>query len=283
MRKELFIAFLFLNVSVLDAQLSFEKYRCINEWFQYVMSVTKPSYNDTISSNYQLVAPVVKTYSEAAKELDSQIVFLMDEGKSLDWAMDSLKPTSETLSNLSDEIRRKLIFYLYSDKLENLSKPVKIHYLGGGRDLFICDGVGTPEEGFVMASCLSSVCGGFEYGGTLVVSWSSTSDTLMDSVRARKAFDRACEDGVFISRFNNPKWNKPSSLMRCAAPFYGVAAYRVRARVVYDYKYLHGSDYRNSAPYYVFVFIKNGYEYLVAFEAEGGCFNVENLADYLSI
>lgn len=247
------------------------------------MSVTKPSYNDTISSNYQLVSPIVKTYSEAAKELDGQILVLMGEGKSLDWAMDSLKPISETLTKVSNETRRRLIFYLYSDRLESLNKPLKIHYLGGGRDLFICDGAGTPEDGFIMAACLSRVCDGFEYGGTLVISWSRTSDTLMDSTRAQEAFRRACEGGVLISRFNNPKWNIPSSLVRCAAPFYSVTAYRVRARVVYDYKYLHGSDYRNSAPYYVFVFIKNGYEYLVAFEAEGGCFTVENLADYLTI
>lgn len=277
MQKEVFITFLFLNVSFLDAQLTSEKFFYIKAYCHYVMS---PYF---VPPEKVIRLPLLNKYEEEVSILDSLISELRLNQKSLDWALDSLKPDTETLKGLSDARRRELIYYLYADQLKAMERPVHVRYMSLNRDAFFVDGTGTKEKGFLRLAGLTAVGDALEYGGPLVVSWSRISDTLIDSTRTFKAFNRACEEGVLISRFNNPKWNKPSSLVRCAVPFYGVTAYRVRARVEYDYKFMNDVDFRRSAPYYVFVFIKNGYEYLVAFEAEGGCFNVENLADYLSI
>jgi hypothetical protein len=273
------------GVSILAGDLTHEKYTYIKTWFQYTVE-TAPSY-PPVTSVDPIPAPVLGEYPDAAAQLDSLIVDLRIDQKTLDWALDSLRPSNGPVSQLSDELRRVIIYYLYVDQLEALDKPLRVKYLCGKRDLFICGGAGTPEKGFLELACLTGVCDGFEYGGPLVVSWAATTDTVMGSTRAFEVFNRAAKQGIFVSLFDNPKWSKPSSVVRCAAPFYGRPAYRIRAGVEYDHESHDeanlGSIVRRRDSYYVFAFVKGGYEYLVAFMAEGGCFDPENLADFLSL
>lgn len=269
--------------NILAGYLTHEKYVCINSWFHYALSLRAPGNYPPITPDEIIHMPFLEKRPEAVAQLDTLIADSRTRQKSLDWAMDSLKPGSGPASSLPDSLRRWMIYYLYSDQLKLLKKPVKIKYLCGKRHLYICNGGGTSTEGFLELACLTGVCDGFEYGGPLIVSWAATQDTVMDSTRAFEVFNRAAELGILVSLFDNPKWSKPSSVVRCAAPFYGRQAYRVRARVESDYKFEPGRKMRVNDSYYIFVLVKGGYEYLVVFMAEGGCFDPENLADFLSL
>jgi len=274
-------------ITVGVSELTDEKYWWIVEiadWKEYLMYLGWAGRLDwdIISSRPLVLMPFLAEHPHATLEYDKLVAESMSEHKELDWALDSLRSELDSLLELSDSLRRKAIFYLYVDRLESLEKPLKIDQYTG-RYLAIYDGTGTSSKGFLQVACLTGVDGGFEYGGPLVVSWAATQDTVMDSTRAIEAFNRAVGEGILVSLFDNPKWSKPSSVVRCAAPFYGATAYRVRARVTYDYKFEPERQMRVSDSYYVFVLVKGGYEYLVAFLADGGCFHPENVADFLSL
>ena len=237
MRRIILFVLCLSGISILDAQLNYEKYVWINSWYQYVIDLQTPGNYHLVTSVDKTPSPIFKLYPDAATQLDSLILNVMKEYKNLDWTLDSLKPSLGPAADLPDSLHRQMIFYLYTDQLEALKKPLTIKYFRGKRALYIYDGTGTPDKGFLQIACLTGVCDGFEYGGPLVVSWAATGDTVMDSVRALEAFNRAAEEGMLVRLADDPKWGKPSSVVRCAAPFYGRPAYRIRARVTYDYKF----------------------------------------------
>ena len=271
------------GISILDAQLTTEKYALINGWYHYALSLQTPGNYRTITSDEIIPMPFVEKRPEAIAQLDSLIADLRKRQKSLDWAMDSLKPGSGPASLLPDSLRRWMIYYLYSDQLKLLKKPVKIKYLCGKRDLYICNGGGTSTKGFLELACLTGVCDGFEYGGPLVVSWVATEDTVMDSTRAVQMFNRARDEGQIVSPSTDPQWRPPSRVVRCAYPFYGRPAYHIVATVEYETEFRVRQATRETFTFYIFVLEKGGYEYLISFLGGGGCFNVENLADFLSL
>lgn len=271
------------GISILCAQLTTEKYALINGWYHYALSLQTPGNYRTITPNEIIPMPFIKERPEAAAQLDTLIADSRTRQKSLDWAMDSLKPGSGPASSLPDSLRRWMIYYLYSDQLKLIKKPVKIKYLCGKRHLYICNGGGTSTEGFLELACLTGVCGGFEYGGPLIVSWAATEDTVMDSTRAVQMFRKACEDGVIVSPSTDPQWRPLSRVVRCAAPFYGRPAYHIVATVEYETEFRVRKPARKTHTFYIFVLEKGSYEYLIAFLGGGGCFNVENLADFLSL
>jgi hypothetical protein len=282
--KRIILYLLYLSgISIFDAQLTTEKYALINGWYQYALSLQSPGNYRTITPDEIIPMPFVENRPEAVAQLDSLIADCRTEQKSLDGAMDSLKPDSGLASLLPDSLRRWMIYYLYSDQLKRIEKPVKIRYLCGKRDLYICNGSGTLSEGFLELSCLTGVCEGFEYGGPLIVSWAATEDTVMDSTRAVQMFDRARDQGQIVSSSTDPKWRPPSRVVRCAAPFYGRPAYHLVATVEYETEFRVRQATRETLTFYIFVLEKGGYEYLIAFHGAGGCFNVENLADFLSL
>ena len=170
---------------------------------------------DWIEPNHPLPVSFFEEYSEEFKEVDS-LVASIEESKSLNWTLDSLNPFQGNQDVLLDSLLRPMIYFSYSYRLASLEKPLVLRYVLGNRNLFIMDGIGNTDNGFIKVACLTDLGDAFEYGCPLDVFWFRTSDTLMDSTRVHEAFSRACEQGVLISRFNNPKWTKPSSLVRCA-------------------------------------------------------------------
>jgi hypothetical protein len=277
----------FLLITLGMSELTYEKYTWIGEiadWGGYLMYLGWADRLDweIVSSPPLVLMPFLSEHPHATLEYDKLVAESMSKNKSLDWALDSLRSELDSLLELSNPLRKKTIFYLYVDRLESLEKPLKIDQ-HTGRYLAIDDGTGTSEKGFIRMACLTGVDGGFEYGGPLLVSWAATGDTVMDSVRALEAFNLAAEEGMLVTLADDPKWGKPSSLVHCAAPFYGRPAYRIRARVTYDYKFEPERQMRVSDSYYVFVLVKGGYEYLVAFLADGGCFDPSNVADFLTL
>ncbi len=283
MKKVIFFLIGLLCAGVIRAQLTSDKAAFLGGFYSYSNTLCSPGYFRLPHPEEIIRMPVLDSYPDAATQLDSLIKKLREGQKSLDWALDSLRPGSGPAVNLPDWIRKMMIFYLYADQLKAMDKPLKIRYYSVNRNPFIVGGAGIPEKGYISLACLTAVGEGYEYGGPLVVAWAATQDTVMGSTRAIEAFNRAVGEGILVSLFDNHKWSKPSSVVRCAAPFYGRPAYRIRARVTYDYKFEPERQMRVSDSYYVFVLVKGGYEYLVAFLADGGCFHPENVADFLSL
>lgn len=286
MKRVLFILFVFFGVVISTEVKSWNELWWARRWQIQLFELIEDGnlhYEYSIFPYKPFEMPVMKEHPRAAAQLDSVIADSMKWQKSLDWPMDSLKPGSGPASLLPDSLRRWMIYYLYSDQLKLLKKPVKIKYLCGKRHLYICNGGGTSTEGFLELACLTGVCGGFEYGGPLIVSWAATQDTVMDSTRAVQMFRKACEKGVIVSPSTDPQWRPPSSVVRCAYPFYGRPAYHLVATVEYETEFRVRKPARKTHTFYIFVLEKGGYEYLISFFGGGGCFNVENLADFLSL
>jgi len=269
--KRFFLVFLLITVGV--SELTDEKYWWIVEiadWKEYLMYLGWAGRldRDVISSRSLVLMPFLAEHPHATLEYDKLVAESMSAHKELDWALDSLRSKLDPLLELPDSLRRKAIFYLYVDRLESLEKPLKIDQYTG-RYLAIYDGTGTSSKGFLQVACLTGVCDGFEYGGPLVVSWAATQDTVMDSTRAVQMFRKACEEGVIVSPSTDPKWSSPSRVVRCAYPFYGRPAYHIVATVEYETEFRVRKPARETHTFYIFVLEKGGYEYLVAFLAEG--------------
>ena len=283
--KRFFLVFLLITVGV--SELTDEKYWWIVEiadWKEYLMYLGWAGRLDwdIISSRPLVLMPFLAEHPHATLEYDKLVAESMSEHKELDWALDSLRSELDSLLELSDSLRRKAIFYLYVDRLESLEKPLKIDQYTG-RYLAIYDGTGTYSKGFLQVACLTGVDGGFEYGGPLVVSWAATQDTVMDSTRAVQMFRKACEEGVIVSPSTDPQWRPLSRVVGGAYPVYGRPAYHIVATVEYETEFRVRQATRETFTFYIFVLEKGGYEYLIAFLGGGGCFNVENLADFLTL
>ena len=284
--KRFFLVFLLITVGV--SELTDEKYWWIVEiadWKEYLMYLGWAGRldRDVISSRSLVLMPFLAEHPHATLEYDKLVAESMSAHKGLDWALDSLRSKLDPLLELPDSLRRKMIFYLYLDRLRSLKKPLTIKYFRGKRDFYIYDGTGTPDKGFLQVACLTGVCDGFEYGGPLIVSWAATGDTVMDSTRAVQMFRKACEEGVIVSPSTDPQWRPLSRVVRCAYPFYGRPAYHIVATVEYETEFRVRQATRETFTFYIFVLEKGGYEYLISFLGGGGCFNVENLADFLSL
>lgn len=274
-------------ITVGVSELTHEKYWWIVEiadWREYLLYLGWAGRLDwdVISSRPLVLMPFLAEHPHATLEYDKLVAESMSAHKDLDWALDSLRSKLDPLLELPDSLRRKAIFYLYVGRLESLEKPLKIDQYTG-RYLAIYDGTGTSSKGFLKLACLTGVCDGFEYGGPLIVSWAATEDTVMDSTRAVQMFRKACEKGVIVSPSTDPQWRPPSRVVRCAYPFYGRPAYHIVATVEYETEFRVRKPTREAHTFYIFVLEKGGYEYLISFLGGGGCFNVENLADFLSL
>lgn len=215
-----------------------------------------------IIENTPFTMPVLKKYPRSVKQLDGIIANSMKWQKSLEWALDFLKPTSGPAATLPDSLRREIIYYLYNNRLILLKKPWKFTYDSPLSDR-IHGGTGTNEVGWIR---YADIFGEEPILQDLTcVYWAPSDDSVMTSPRALMLFKDAKEEGVFASRSINPEWGEPLTVAPCT--LFNRPAVFIRVPLEFDEVFW---DTRYPDTLNVFAFATRSYQYLVGFTSAIG-------------
>ena len=279
MRRLLIITIAVLVVLPLRAMITWEEvtwiYEWRREWVELYMQ-EKLSVEHFSQCNLPIPMPVLKENHRASAQLDSLIEKAMKEGRSLEWAVDSLKPASAPAASLSDSLRRKIIYYLYRDRLGllepmagdlqrlkgldsvALSEPPWRFTFGGHYSWLIHGGAETAEQGWIRYADLKfhPAPPEVELDGFIIISWARGEGGTMNSVRAMRIFADAVGQGMFVSR------SIDSVLRILPRTFPDVPA--VCMDVVFE---VEKDFWCSDDTFRVFTFEKGGYEYIFSYSS----------------
>ncbi len=200
--------------------------------------------------------PVMKEHPRAAAQLDSVIADSMKWQRSLEWALDSLKPRYGPAAGLSDKLRKKMIYYLYYNRLISLKKPLRFdsYY----PNWYFHGGAGISEVGWIRYFGVIGEEPILE--GLFSISWAPTDNNVMEASRALQMFNDAKQKGVFANRAIDPKWDNVLSVAPCT--LFNRSAIRIKIPLEYGDIFW---DCRVPDTLLVFALAKGDYEYLVSF------------------
>jgi len=236
----------------------------------------KATYGPKFWSNEKIIPMPVLTeeYPRAAVQLDGLVENTMRSQKSLDWALDNLKPSSGPAASLPDSIRREMLYYLYHDNFYRIKKPWSF----GDEiptDFYFSGGTGTSDKGWFRYADID--CAAMEeaklwLGSYCTIYWARSNDTLMDSARAMRLFNHAIKEDMLVSRLSNPEWSPILSFEPCVYhEYYELPAYCIEIPVEYDCCEEYPNVYRRQDTMVVVTCIKDNYEYLISHsKADGG-------------
>ncbi len=265
---------LFVLCSIVSA-FSLEEFLWIFYWHDYDCylweedrEAYKATYGPKDWSNEKIIPMPVLTqgYPRAAAQLDGLVEDAMGRRKSLDWAVDNLKPSSGPAAPLPDSVRREMLYYLYHDNFYKVEKPWNF-----GKEvfdvLFFSGGTGTFEQGWVRYATIpvwTMEEGKAYFSGYTGISWARTSDTVMDSTRAMRMFNNAVQKNVLISRLSDPAWFPILSMESCVFhERYEFPAFCMEVPLEYDCCEAYPDVYRKNDTLFLATFITDGYEYLI--------------------
>lgn len=226
-------------------------------------------YKDDFWSTDKIIPmPVLTERPQSTAELKELVVQAMSEQKSLDWALDSLKPATGPAASLADSVRREMLYVLYHDMLSQTKKP----WSWGNEtptDLFFSGGVWTYEEGWGRYAHVYPVCleeAKMDFTGYFTALWNKTADTLMDSALAMGMLQRAVKGNMLVNRLSNPLWRPVMSFEPCVYhKRYKLPAFKIEIPVEYDCCNDYPEVFRRLDTMIVITCLKSGYEYLIAY------------------
>ena len=272
MKKLVFTLLFFLGLSY---GFSLEEFLWIFYWHDYDCylweedrEAYKAAYGPKYRSNEKIIPMPVLTeeYPRAAAQLDKLVENAMGRHRSLDWALDNLKPSSGPAASLPDSIRREMLYYLYHDNFCKVKKPWNF-----GNEMFsilhFSGGSGTSEQGWVRYATIpvwTMEAGVAFFDGYTGISWARTSDTVMDSARTMRMFNDAVQKNVLVSRLSNPVWSSILSMDTCTFhERYELPAFCMEVLCEYDCCETYPEVYRKNDTLFLATFIANDYAYLI--------------------
>ncbi|MBD3286190.1 hypothetical protein GF359_06655 [candidate division WOR-3 bacterium] len=196
----------------------------------------------------------------------------MKNHNSLDWALDSLKPSAGPAASVPDSLRGMMLYCLYHDNFVELKRPW--FFDGGDIYFYFSDGTGTYERGWVRYSFINAAPPAHYYPelwhmGNCIIKWKKTNDTTMDSLRAVRLFADARDKNILVSRLSKPTWSAVLSVKSDTFHLdYRFSSVDILVPVEYDCCQEYPEVFLKRGILVVKAFIAKGYEYLVAYPEE---------------
>jgi hypothetical protein len=258
-KRVLFILFVFFGVVISTEVKSWDELWWAYRWQIQLFELIEDGslhYEYGIFPYKPFEMPVMKEHPRAAAQLDSVIADSMKWQKSLEWALDSLKPGYGPAAGLSDKLRKEMIYYLYNNRLISLKKPLRFdsYY----PNWYFHGGAGTSEAGWIRYFGVIGEEPLLE--GLFTIFWAPTDNNVMQASRALQMFNDAKQEGVFANRAIDPKWDNVSSVAPCT--LFNRSAIRIKIPLEYGDIFW---DCRVPDTLLVFSLAKGDYEYLVSF------------------
>jgi len=231
-------------------------------WHQSLVLLEEGKIGGDFSYGDRLPMPVMEAYPRAAAQLDGIVADSMKWGRSLEWALNYLKPRSGPAAALPDSVRREILYYIYRDRLIAMNRPWGFYSVDGCCmcDYFIHGGAGSSEVGwirFVDILLSEDPC----FYGFFTVAWALRGDVGLGPSHATRMIQNAMEEGKLLSYSVNPVWHYDMSLKPCT--LYNLPAYKAEIPVEYDF-WLYRIKEDLSDTLRIFILQKGGYEYLIS-------------------
>lgn len=137
MKRIILLSIVFLGIA---RGLTTEELRWLYKWrHQYNVLFEKGKIGGDFSYADRLSMPVMAEHPAAYDQL-RELVADTIKRRSLEWALNYLKPRSGPAASLSDSLRRELLYYIYRDHLITTDRPWKFNSHGG---------TGTSQVGWI--------------------------------------------------------------------------------------------------------------------------------------
>ena len=261
--------FILLSVLALGAiwGLTTEEIRWLYKWrYQYDVLFEEGKIGGDFSYADRLSMLVMAEHPAAYDQL-RELVADTIKRRSLEWALNYLKPRSGPAAALPDSVRRELLYYIYRDHLIAMDRPWKFNSYSGYTlsDFFIHGGTGTSQVGwirFVDILLSEDPC----FYGFFTVSWAPCRDCKMGPAHATRMILSAMEEGKLLSYSVNPVWKYDLSLEPCT--LYDGPVFKAQIPVEYDFWWYRIKESRSDT-LQIFIFQNGDYEYLISMSRLG--------------
>ena len=246
-------------------ELTLEEIRWLYKWrHQYEVLFEEGKRGGDFSYADRLSMPVMAEHPAAYDQL-RELAADTIKWRSLEWALNYLKPRSGPAAALPDSLRRELLYYIYRDRLISLDRPWGFYTVDGCCmiDFYIHGGAGSSGDGWIrFVNILLSEEPGFY--GFFTVTWAPRGDRKLGPSHSTRMILSAMEEGKLLSYSVNPVWHYDYRLKPCS--LYNVPAFKAEIPVEYDYVMMQRFDGDSclSDTLQVFVLEKGDYEYLIS-------------------